>query len=73
MDIGIFAKTFAQPSIEAVLDAVHKHGLTVVQFNMSCAGLSSLPDFIDSAIIKKSTMKAIREIFISPLFPEHLI
>lgn len=53
MNIGIFAKTFVKPSLEAVLDAVDQHGLTQVQFNMSCAGLSFLPDFIDPVIAKK--------------------
>jgi sugar phosphate isomerase/epimerase len=53
MNIGIFAKTFTQPSLEGILDRVQEHGLTQVQFNMSCAGLSSLPDFIDPVIAKK--------------------
>ena len=53
MTIGIFAKTFTQPSLEGVLDRVHRHALTQVQFNMSCAGLASMPDYIDPAIAKK--------------------
>src|SRR5580765_128620 len=53
MNIGIFAKTFTQPSMEGTLDCVQEHGLTQVQFNMSCAGLPSLPDFIDPAMAKK--------------------
>jgi len=53
MNIGIFAKTFTQPSMEGTLDRVQEHGLTQVQFNMSCAGLPSLPDFIDPAMAKK--------------------
>lgn len=53
MNIGIFAKTFMRPSLEAVLDSIYIHGLHQVQFNMSCAGLSSLPDFIDPLIAQK--------------------
>jgi sugar phosphate isomerase/epimerase len=44
MQLGIFAKTFARPTLEAVLDAVRAHGLDWVQFNLACAGLPALPD-----------------------------
>ena len=43
MRIGIFAKTFPRLTIEATLDAVAAHGITDVQFNLSCAGLPTLP------------------------------
>jgi sugar phosphate isomerase/epimerase len=43
MRLGIFAKTFVRPTLEATLDAVRDHGLDCVQFNMACAGLPSLP------------------------------
>jgi sugar phosphate isomerase/epimerase len=56
MQIGIFAKTFARPTLGATLDAVAAHGLHAVQFNLSCAGLPTLPDAIDEA-----TCAAIRE------------
>lgn len=46
MRLGIFAKTFARPTVEECFDAVRAHGLSCVQFNMSCAGLPSLPDAI---------------------------
>jgi sugar phosphate isomerase/epimerase len=49
MQIGIFAKTFARPTLDATLDAVAAHGLHAVQFNLSCAGLPTLPDDIDEA------------------------
>jgi sugar phosphate isomerase/epimerase len=49
MQIGIFAKTFVRPTLEATLDAVIAHDLHCVQFNMACAGLASLPDDIDGA------------------------
>jgi sugar phosphate isomerase/epimerase len=47
MRLGIFAKTFARPTLEETLDAIASHGLTDVQFNMSCVGLPTLPDAID--------------------------
>ena len=47
MHLGIFAKTFPRPTLEETLDAVAGHGLTHVQFNMSCAGLPTLPERID--------------------------
>jgi sugar phosphate isomerase/epimerase len=47
MHLGIFAKTFPRPTLEETLDAVASHPLTQVQFNMSCAGLPTLPDRID--------------------------
>src|SRR5262245_29821086 len=46
MEIGIFVKTFARQSLTATLDAVLASGLRVVQFNMVCAGLPSMPDTI---------------------------
>jgi sugar phosphate isomerase/epimerase len=48
--IGIFAKTFSRPSLEGVLDAVVGHGIRETQFNMSVAGLPSMPDEIDPAL-----------------------
>jgi sugar phosphate isomerase/epimerase/pimeloyl-ACP methyl ester carboxylesterase len=44
MQLGIFAKTFPRPTLEETLDAVVAHGLTHIQFNMSCLGLATLPD-----------------------------
>jgi sugar phosphate isomerase/epimerase len=51
--IGIFAKTFARPSLEATLDAVRAHGLDCVQFNLACAGLPTLPDALDDSVIER--------------------
>lgn len=45
--IGIFAKTFPRSTLDETLEAVSAHGINLVQFNMSCAGLASLPDAID--------------------------
>jgi sugar phosphate isomerase/epimerase len=53
MQIGIFSRTFARPTLEEVLDAVIDHGLNCVQFSMECAGLPSMPDQIDPALAAK--------------------
>lgn len=50
MMLGIFAKTFARPTVEEVFAAVAKHHLRCVQFNFACAGLPSLPDKIERAL-----------------------
>ncbi|MCV4231687.1 sugar phosphate isomerase/epimerase [Virgibacillus sp. LDC1] len=47
MRLGIFSKTFERPTLEENLDAVKATGLSVIQFNLSCAGLPSLPHEID--------------------------
>ena len=44
MRIGIFARTFTRASPEDVFDALVGYGLGETQFNMSVAGLSSLPE-----------------------------
>jgi sugar phosphate isomerase/epimerase len=51
MEIGIFTKTFARPTLGAVLDAVAAHGLHAVQFNMSCAGVAEMPDEITPELV----------------------
>ncbi len=53
MQLGIFAKTFVRPTVEEVFDSVSVHGLRCVQFNLSCAGVPSLPDEIDSSLITR--------------------
>ena len=50
MRLGIFAKTFTRPTLDAVLDAVADHGLGCVQFNFACAGWPSMPDRIYTAL-----------------------
>jgi sugar phosphate isomerase/epimerase len=47
MHLGIFAKTFPRPTLETTLDAIAEHGITHVQFNMSCASLLTLPERLD--------------------------
>jgi sugar phosphate isomerase/epimerase len=43
MELGIFAKTFSRPTLEAALDAVVATGLPAMQFNLSLLGGPSLP------------------------------
>jgi sugar phosphate isomerase/epimerase len=51
MRLGIFAKTFRRPTLDATLDAVRANGLNVIQFNLETAGLESMPAEIpDSAV-----------------------
>ncbi len=52
MHLGIFAKTFVRPTLEETLDTVAYHCLAHVQFNMSCAGLPTLPDRIDEELCR---------------------
>jgi sugar phosphate isomerase/epimerase len=53
MRLGIFAKTFARPTLGETLDAVRSHGLDCVQFNMACAGLAPLPESIDPGLCER--------------------
>ena len=53
MQIGIFAKTFAGSSPQAVLTQVKAAGFDVAQYNLACSGLSSMPDAIDDKVIKE--------------------
>ena len=50
MEIGVFARTFLHPTVEEVLDAMPKYGLRSCQFNMSCAGLPSMPEEVSDEI-----------------------
>ena len=49
MILGIHVGTFGRPTLEATLDAVKKHGLACVHFNMKSAGLESMPRRIDQS------------------------
>src|SRR5262245_57937584 len=51
--LGIFAKTFPRPTLEEILDAVREHGLGVVQYNLACAGLPSLPERIEPRLAQQ--------------------
>lgn len=51
MRLGIFAKTYSRPTLDATLDAVAADGLREVQFNFACCGLPTLPDAIDESLL----------------------
>jgi len=48
IDVGIFAKTFPGADPFAVLSAVRGAGYGVVQYNMACSGLPSMPEAIST-------------------------
>ena len=50
MQIGVFAKTFARSSVSDAFAAVRESGCSCTQFNMSCAGLPSMPDGVADAV-----------------------
>lgn len=50
MRLGIFSKTFTRGNFEEVFDAVKNNGLYQMQFNMTCAGMPTLPDYIDTGL-----------------------
>jgi sugar phosphate isomerase/epimerase len=51
MQLGIFAKTFSRPTLSGILDAVQSHSLNCVQFNFTCVGLPTLPEWIDAGLV----------------------
>jgi sugar phosphate isomerase/epimerase len=51
MQIGIFSKAIARPTLDAKLAMIASHGLRVVQFNMDCAGVAEMPEQIDPALV----------------------
>jgi sugar phosphate isomerase/epimerase len=72
MQLGIFAKTFSRSTTAGIFDAVSRHRLDCVQFNMSCANLPSMPDQIDpglcSSIREEMTGKNISMAAVSGTF-----
>ena len=48
---GIFAKTFARPTMEEALDAVAASGIREIQFNMAIAGGPSLPAEVPPEVV----------------------
>ena len=52
LEVGIFAKTFTRPTLEAVLDTAKAAGFRALHFNFACAGLSPLPDALDEAMCR---------------------
>ncbi len=66
IQLGIFARTFTRPTVEETFDAVIAHKLHCVQFNMSCAGLPSLPDQIENTVLARINREAaLRKIYIA--------
>ena len=53
MQLGIFAKTFARDSLETNLDAVRDSGFECTQYNLVCAGLPTLPDWIKPELCQR--------------------
>ena len=53
MKLGIFARVFHRASLDEVLVCIREHGLTAVQFNLSCAGLDSLPEVLEPSVCLK--------------------
>ena len=53
MQLGVFAKTFARNSVEANLDAVRESGFQCTQYNLVCAGLSTLPDNVSPELCER--------------------
>jgi sugar phosphate isomerase/epimerase len=51
--IGIFAKTFNRPTIEELFQAIASYGIYTVQFNLTCAGLETLPGNVPSEMIPR--------------------
>lgn len=50
MRIGIFTRVFERATLAERLEAVREHGLDCVQFDLSCAGVPSMPDQINPAL-----------------------
>ncbi len=53
IQIGILLGTFAQPTLEAKLDAVKACGLDCVQLSLDCAGLPAMPDEIPAELARR--------------------
>jgi sugar phosphate isomerase/epimerase len=51
--IAIFAKAFRRPTLEGNLDVIRSHGIGVVQYNLSCAGLPTLPQHIEPLLAQR--------------------
>jgi sugar phosphate isomerase/epimerase len=60
MKLGIFAKTFRRPTIEELFQAIAGYEIHSVQFNLSCAGLETLPPNVSSDLVQRITDAAER-------------
>jgi sugar phosphate isomerase/epimerase len=57
--LGIFAKTFERPTVQATLEAVAGVGLRAAQFNLSIAGLGTLPGAVPTQTIETVRVAAL--------------
>ncbi len=53
MQLGIFAKTFVRADFEETFAATKRHGLDCIQFNLSCAGLPTVPESVDLELLRQ--------------------
>jgi sugar phosphate isomerase/epimerase len=53
MEVGIFAKTFEAAGIEENMAAVAAAGITAVQYNLSIAGIPTVPEKVDAETIER--------------------
>jgi len=53
MRVGLMARTFSCRTVDEVLDCVTSHDIGVVQFNLSCAGVDTLPEVIDDELCRE--------------------
>ena len=60
MQIGVFAKSFEGDRPATVLAASRDAGFSIVQYNMACSGLGSLPGTISEDTALNKTYPAIR-------------
>jgi sugar phosphate isomerase/epimerase len=50
MQIGIMARTFSQPTLKEMLDAIVSHDIYYIQFGFNCVVLPELPERIDLSL-----------------------
>ena len=53
LPIGIFARTFAGVTIDAVFSAATSSGISDMQFNLASAGLETVPDTVPDEIVEE--------------------
>ena len=54
MKIGIFAKTFSRPTVEGLFQTIAGYEIYSAQFNLSCAGLETLPgNVVSSELVQR--------------------
>jgi len=52
MEIGIFSRTFVQPTLTQVVESIARHQLSLVHFNFKSAEVESLPETITDDLCK---------------------